>query len=95
MVFIVLYNVLNFAHTVNMREVGSLRFTPQTPISIGIPRFSNNFLKTFISLMKQRKCKVCLAFLSHRMPNRCRSKSFTFLTDGYAFVRLVGVIDVQ
>ena len=25
------------------------------------------------------------------MPNRCRSNCFTFLTDGYAFIRLVGV----
>ena len=25
------------------------------------------------------------------MPNRCRSNYFTFLTDDYAFIRLVGV----
>ena len=25
------------------------------------------------------------------MPNRCRSNCFTFLIDGYAFFRLVGV----
>ena len=90
-----------------MHEVGGLRFTPQTPISIWggggrggggrvrglnvISGFSDNFLKTFISLMKHRKCKVCLPFLSHPMPNRCRSNCFTFLTDGYAFIRLVGV----
>ena len=55
--------------------------------------FSNNFLQTFISLMTHRKCKVCLPFLSHRMPNRCRSNCFTFLTDCYAFVRLVGVLN--
>ena len=45
-------------NSANMREAGSLRFPPQTPISNRllnvIPRFSNNFLKTFISLMKQK-----------------------------------------
>ena len=39
-----------------------------------------------------RKCNVWLPFLSHRMPNRCLSNCFTFLTDGYAFIRLVGVL---
>ena len=43
--------------------------------------------------MKQ-KMQVCLPFLSHRMPNRCRSNCFTFLTNGYAFIRLVGVIGI-
>ena len=28
------------------------------------------------------------------MPNRCRSICFTFLTDGYAFIRLVGVFHI-
>ena len=56
-----------------------------------IPHFLNNFLKTFVLLMKHRKCKVCLPFLSHQMPNRCRSNCFTFLTDGYTFFRLVGM----
>ena len=32
-----------------------------------------------------------VTFVSHRMPNRCRSNCFTFLTDGQAFIRLVGV----
>ena len=44
--------------------------------------YSSNFLKTFISLMKHRKCKVCLPLFSHRMPDRCCSNGFTFLTDG-------------
>ena len=26
------------------------------------------------------------------MPKRCRSNCFTFLTDGYTFIRLVGMI---
>ena len=52
--------------------------------------FSNNFLKTFVSLMKHRLCKVCLPFLSYRMLNRYIPNCFKFLTDGYTFIRLVG-----
>ena len=29
------------------------------------------------------------------MPNRCRSNCFTFLTSGYAFIRLVGVFTLD
>ena len=56
-----------------------------------ISRFFNNFPKTFISLMKHRKCKVCLPFWAILSLTGCRSNCFTFLTGGYAFIRLVGV----
>ena len=56
-----------------------------------IPRFLNNFLKTFISPMKHRKSKVCLRFWAILSLTGCRSNCFTFLTGGYAFIRLVGV----
>ena len=45
--------------------------------------------------MKHRKCKVCLPFLSHPIPDGCRSNCFTFLTGGYAFIRLVGVMQLH
>ena len=55
--------------------------------------FLSNFSKTFISLMKHRKCKVCLPFWVILSLNGCRSNCFTFLTGGYAFIRLVGVLE--
>ena len=75
-----------------MCEISSLIYSTDADINgllNVIPRFSNNFLKTFISLVKHRTYKVCLPLLSHRMSNRWCSDCFTFLTNGYAFIRLV------
>ena len=53
-------------NSANICEVGDLWFTPQTLMINGllnvIPHFLSNFLKTFIPLMKHRKCIVCFTF---------------------------------
>ena len=42
--------------------------------------------------MKHRKCKVCLPFWVILSLTECQSNCFTFLTGGYAFIRLVGML---
>lgn len=52
-----------------------------------IPRSFKLFLRHFLPLTKDRKCKVCLPFCVIKFRTGCHSYCFAFLTVGYAFFR--------
>ena len=70
------------------------KYTNALPMIKNVKQLEQHRLGTENAKWNTENAKFVYPFLSHRMPNRCRSNSFTFLTDGYAFIHLVGMKNI-